>query len=141
MQLPASVTSNMTDRFEDLLDHVSRYKNTWQLAVEFREKGWYTDRVYRLLEEAKACLVEQDMPKSATPSNVPDSGVRYFRFHGEAGDYRGGYSDAFLQALSLKIRKATAAGAIVYCYFNNTLGEAVHNAISLGVKTTATSYL
>jgi uncharacterized protein YecE (DUF72 family) len=131
VQLPAGAKADFSDRFEDLLDGIIHYNKGWQVAVEFRDKSWYNDRMYRLLENAGCCLVEQDMPKSATPPGLPDSPVRYLRFHGECGDYRGCYTQQFLLDQSAKIKNAEAAGNTVYVYFNNTIGDAVHNAISL----------
>ena len=131
VQFPAGAKADLTDRFEELLDSVTRYNNGWQLAVEFRDKGWYNDRMYRLLETANCCLVEQDMPKSATPAELPRSPVRYLRYHGECGDYRGCYTESFLSAKAALVKEAERGGATVYAYFNNTIGDAVHNALSL----------
>jgi uncharacterized protein YecE (DUF72 family) len=131
VQLPAGAKYSLADRFEDLLDTITQYNPGWQVAVEFRDKSWYNDRMYHLLELANCCLVEQDMPKSATPTELPISPVRYLRFHGEFGDYRGCYTEQFLSEQSAKIKAAEAAGSTVYAYFNNTIGDAAHNAISL----------
>lgn len=131
VQLPAGVKGDLSDRFEELADRIIQYNRGWQVAVEFRDKGWYNDRLYNLLETANFCLVEQDMPKSATPMDLPQSAIRYLRFHGECGDYRGCYTESFLNILSLKIKAAEAQGKTVFSYFNNTMGDAVHNAISL----------
>jgi uncharacterized protein YecE (DUF72 family) len=131
VQLPAGAKVDLSDRFEDLLDRIIKHNMGWQLAVEFRDNSWYTDRTYRLIEAANGCLVEQDMPKSATPTSLPFSQVRYMRFHGECGDYRGCYTSQFLTTRSEKIKAAEAMGKTVYAYFNNTIGDAVHNAISL----------
>jgi uncharacterized protein YecE (DUF72 family) len=131
VQFPAGTKADLSDQFEDLLDRITQYNNGWQLAVEFRDKSWYYDRIYRLLEIANACLVEHDMPKSRTPHDLPESFTRYLRFHGECGDYRGCYTNQFLEDLSAKIKKAEAGGATVYTYFNNTMGDAVHNALTL----------
>ena len=131
VQFPAGIKADLSDRFEDLLDSITQYNRGWQVAVEFRDKGWYHDRIYRLLESANCCLVEQDMPKSATPQNIPLSSVRYLRFHGPCGNYHGCYTDEYLNNVSQKVKKVEAAGSTVYAYFNNTIGDGVHNAVSL----------
>jgi uncharacterized protein YecE (DUF72 family) len=131
VQFPAGAKADLSDQFEDLLGRITQYNHGWQLAVEFRDKSWYYERIYRLIETANGCLVEHDMPRSKTPAILPDSSTRYLRFHGECGDYRGCYTDQFLSNLSAEINTAEANGATVYAYFNNTMGDAVHNAISL----------
>lgn len=130
IQLPAGAKADLVERFEDLLDHITQHNDGWQLAVEFRDKSWYYDRMYRLLEAAGCCLVEHDMPKSK-PSTFPQSPVKYFRLHGERGDYRGSYTPEFIERLSEKIKDAEKDGHTVYTYFNNTIGDAVHNALAL----------
>ena len=53
------------------------------------------------------------------------------RFHGEKGDYRGGYTDEYLQEQAAYIKDWQAEGKQVFAYFNNTMGDAVQNAIAL----------
>lgn len=131
VQFPASVKYDWSDRFEALLDEVCALNNGWQLAIEFRDKGWYTDRIYALLETNNCCLVEHDMPKSATPAELPASATRYVRFHGTAGDYRGSYEETFLEHKAADIAASEKRGQRAFVYFNNTIGAAVYNAILL----------
>lgn len=131
VQLPAGAKADHSDRFEDLLDHITQSNNGWQIAIEFRDNSWYNERIYRILETIHACLVEHDMPKSTPPPGLPQSLIRYLRYHGEHGDYRGSYTPAFIEMQVAKIKKAEDAGHTVYAYFNNTIGDAVYNAIAL----------
>jgi uncharacterized protein YecE (DUF72 family) len=131
IQLPAGAKAIYSDRFEALLETVAGLNNGWKIAIEFRDPDWYTDRIYDLLETYSCCLVEHDMPKSATPKEIPGGDTRYFRFHGTEGKYRGSYTDEFLQHKAAEVRRAVMNNTTVFVYFNNTMGAAVHNAISL----------
>jgi len=55
----------------------------------------------------------------------------YLRFHGPAGDYKGGYTDAQLQQYAMRIHAWMEEGKEVYVYFNNTIGDALQNAVTL----------
>jgi uncharacterized protein YecE (DUF72 family) len=55
----------------------------------------------------------------------------YLRFHGPAGDYRGGYADEYLQQQAERISGWRGAGKDVYVYFNNTIGDAIKNVMTL----------
>ena len=71
---------------------------SWRLAVEFRNTDWYNPSIYRILDQFNASLVLHDMPKSKLEEADQKSSFKYYRFHGELGDYRGSYSDSFLSA-------------------------------------------
>ncbi|MCW3111159.1 MAG: hypothetical protein JWQ09_5665, partial [Segetibacter sp.] len=75
--------------------------------------------------------VLHDMPKSTNLVLNEAAKFNYFRFHGPKGDYRGNYSNDFLREQSEKIRKSLNDGMDVYAYFNNTMGNAFENAVSL----------
>jgi uncharacterized protein YecE (DUF72 family) len=106
--------------------------SNWDLAIEFRDSSWYRDPVYQLIEQYSGTVVTHDMPKSATPYIDMDSKFVYLRFHGERGDYRGSYPEDILYDHAAAIKDWIAEGKTVYAYFNNTLGDAVNNAIHLG---------
>ncbi len=131
IQLPGGTRPDVFPRLQELLSLLNEYNNGWKLAVEFRNTSWYTDHVYELLIAQNALLVEHDMPASVTPADIPRGDTRFFRFHGILGDYRGSYEPGTLQEYAEKIKQAEAHGEKVYVYFNNTIGDAVHNAISL----------
>jgi uncharacterized protein YecE (DUF72 family) len=98
--------------------------------VEFRNKGWYNDDVYHLLETYNAALVIHDIPKSTTPIIHTSPDFFYVRFHGPTGNYRGSYTDAFLLEYAEYINEWLAEGRIGFVYFNNTAGDAFQNLVT-----------
>lgn len=103
----------------------------WNVAVEFRHKGWYNDDVFDTLQSHRASLVIHDIPSSATPLTDPLSDLLYVRFHGPTGNYGGSYTDAFLAEYAGYIKDWIDSGRTVYVYFNNTAGDAFNNATAL----------
>ena len=106
-------------------------EENWRVAVEFRNTVWYAKEIFEILDEFHASLVLHDMPKCLPPDMKQSGDFIYLRFHGEKGDYRGSYSDAFLNAKAKHIRKWMKEGKDVYVYFNNTAGDAAANLKTL----------
>jgi uncharacterized protein YecE (DUF72 family) len=133
VQFPGSVKVSFFQRVKQILDDMigTGLMEGWHLAVEFRDSSWYRDRVYEMLEHYRASVVMQDMPKSFTPLIDMEREFIYLRFHGELGNYRGGYSNDFLREHAANIQDWLDEGLPVFAYFNNTMGEAVHNAMTL----------
>ena len=130
IQLPPGIHNSKqnTEYLEVLLGRIlqSDPTHSWKLAVEFRHSSWYKKGIYHLLDAFWASIVLQDMPASAiaTPN---DNGFIYIRFHGPAGDYKGGYAADYLQAYAKRMNGWLTEGKDVYVYFNNTIGDAVVN--------------
>jgi len=103
----------------------------WKIAIEFRNPSWYHQEVYDLLEQYKITIVIHDLPASATPITVSKADFMYLRFHGPGGRYRGSYTDDFLLGYAQHIKTWLNEGKSVYCYFNNTMGDAVKNLETL----------
>ena len=103
----------------------------WPLAVEFRNKSWYEDRIYSLVDSYNATIVIHDIPKSATPLIDLESDIVYVRFHGPAGNYRGSYSEEILEEHASYVKDWLDEGKKVYVYFNNTAGDAFENCRAL----------
>ena len=99
----------------------------WRIAVEFRHNSWYNDAVFELLNNYQVAVVIQDMPKSPTPMKITAEDLIYLRFHGPEGSYKGSYSSEFLYEYATYIREWQQEGKTVYCYFNNTAGDALNN--------------
>jgi uncharacterized protein YecE (DUF72 family) len=99
----------------------------WNIAVEFRNKSWYADETYALLNDFGAGMVYHDLPASAAPMEELDAAFAYLRFHGPEGGYRGSYSTDVLAEYASYTAEWTAGGRDVYAYFNNTMGNAVLN--------------
>lgn len=103
----------------------------WQVAVEFRHKSWYQDVTYETLDQHGAAMVLHDLPASAAPIHTGEADFIYLRFHGPNGGYRGSYDDEFLYEYAQYIKEWIEDGKTVYAYFNNTMGEAVQNLMTL----------
>ena len=103
----------------------------WNIAVEFRNRSWYNADVYQLVRQYNAGIVIHDMPSSTTPLLEQSTGFIYLRFHGPQGGYRGSYTDDFLSEYSYYIRDWIKEGNTVYVYFNNTMGDALNNLVTL----------
>lgn len=133
VQFPASIHFDSFSQFERLLTSIRRYdpKKIWQLCIEFRHTSWYRKETYKLLTRYHAGMVIHDMPKSIPPQIASRLDFEYVRFHGPAGDYKGGYTDEVLQGYADKINAWLKEGKTVYVYFNNTIGDALKNLIKL----------
>ena len=135
IQLPPGLTAMAVERLERLLitTCAADPARTWKLAVEFRHRSWYVPEVDALLHRYQVARVLHDMPirpaskePSADPSFPPHPmPFVYLRFHGPAGDYKGGYPDASLRTWAEKAVGWLSAGKEVYVYFNNTIGDAL----------------
>lgn len=133
IQFPASLTAMYFARLEKLLSDITGEQKElrWPLAIEFRHRSWYNDKVYELLKQYNAVPVQHDMPASSTPLIDMDSDFVYLRFHGEQGKYGGSYEDFVLAEHAGYIKEWLKEKKTVFVYFNNTLGAAVQNLIVL----------
>jgi uncharacterized protein YecE (DUF72 family) len=133
VQFPPSLTNSSITQLEKLLSVIRQAdaQQEWKLAVEFRNRSWYNETVYRLLDQYSAGLVLQDMPASATPFLENELDFVYLRFHGPGGNYKDGYDDDFLSEYAQYIKTWQEEGKSVFVYFNNTAGDAVQNLITL----------
>jgi uncharacterized protein YecE (DUF72 family) len=113
------------------LECLSSDAKGWKVAVEFRDPSWYNSEVYRVLRSYSAGMVEQDVPKSATPQVTVAEDFTYIRFHGPEGTYRGSYDPAFLSVQAKRVAAWVKEGREVYVYFNNTMGDALGNLATL----------
>lgn len=139
VQFPPSLTKINIRQFNALLRCISLYNvdHAWHIAVEFRNKSWYHEDVYDIVQFYKAAIVIQDIPKSATPFLSHASDFVYIRFHGPTGNYRDSYTDDFLSEYSTYVKEWLEEGKIVYAYFNNTMGDAFKNSLLLKKNTLA----
>ncbi|HVF97921.1 MAG TPA: DUF72 domain-containing protein, partial [Flavisolibacter sp.] len=131
VQLPPSVKADKQEELEGLLECLSSDAKGWNIAVEFRDPSWYKSAAYRVLQNLGAMMVEQDMPRSATPQTTAAGDFVYLRFHGPDGTYRGSYDDAFLAGHAKRIAAWVKEDREVYVYFNNTMGDALGNLATL----------
>jgi uncharacterized protein YecE (DUF72 family) len=133
IQFPGSNEVTNIRQLEKLLINLqdTGLASGWDIAIEFRNRSWYKDEVYELLDNYNTCMVIQDMPKALTPMVDMATQFMYLRFHGPNGGYRGSYNDAFLYEYAQYINEWLEDGKRVYAYFNNTMGDAVNNLITL----------
>jgi uncharacterized protein YecE (DUF72 family) len=136
IQLPGRVTSEYRQNVEKIIlnIHKADIKTEWRKAIEFRSMTWYTERTRNFLNRHRIALVLHDMAKSTNLQVDRSSSFYYFRFHGPAGDYKGSYSNKFLEEQALKISDCLNHKKDVYAYFNNTMGNAFENALTLKTK-------
>lgn len=133
VQFPPSLTVERFAQVENLLGILQSIEpaHCYKVALEFRHASWYISEVYELADEYAASIVLHDIPKSANRQLNKKAAFVYLRFHGPAGDYRGGYTDSFLQQQAEIISGWRNEGKDVYVYFNNTIGDAIKNVITL----------
>lgn len=133
IQFPPSLTKAYIAQLGALLECIDQCNTNheWKIAVEFRNKTWYQQEVYDLLENYNAAVVIQDIPKSVTPLITHQSDFIYVRFHGPTGNYKDSYSNEFLAEYATYIKEWLEEGKTVYAYFNNTIGDAFKNLQTL----------
>lgn len=133
IQFPPRAGSERLEQLDAILAEILQNdpECQWRIAVEFRNRSWYNDETYNLLERYRAVAVLHDMKQSATPLNIGSPDFIYLRFHGPTGNYRGSYTHAFLAEYAEYISEWLSQGKTVYTYFNNTAGEAFHNLRTL----------
>jgi uncharacterized protein YecE (DUF72 family) len=133
IQFPGKITLDYFTQVEEILRQlkIQDPDNEWRKAIEFRHPGWYTGETFELLDEYSAVIVLHDIPKAKISDPGKNADFIYIRYHGPKGDYRDSYSPAFLQQQADKISKWLIKGKDVYAYFNNTIGSAFDNAVSL----------
>jgi uncharacterized protein YecE (DUF72 family) len=129
VQFPPSLRADATGGLSGLLQLLITFE--WPVAVEFRHNSWYTGKVYEVLNNYQAAMVIQDMPKAPTPLEATSDQLVYLRFHGPDGNYKGSYSDDILYEYASYIKEWQQDGKTVYCYFNNTAGDALTNLQTL----------
>lgn len=133
IQFPPGVTVEQYGQVEQLLDIVQGINpaDGWKVALEFRHSSWYIGEVYELADEYECSIVLHDIPKSRNERLNARADFVYLRFHGPAGDYKGGYTDDYLARRAKQIRAWIKEGKEVYVYFNNTIGDAIKNLVTL----------
>ena len=132
IQLPPALKTEHINQLEKLLKCINKINtHPWKIAVEFRNKTWYSDEVNYLLRQYNATVVTHDFPPAATPFTMPTTATIYLRFHGTEKGYRGDYPTNILSEYAGHIKSWMNEGKTIYCYFNNTLGNALNNLKTL----------
>ena len=133
VQFPGKISFDYYSEVEQILQRMtaSEYRSNWQIAIEFRNPTWYVSETFELMDEYGASMVLHDIPKAKNLEINKQVKFIYMRFHGPTGNYRGSYTDEFLREQYKKINGWLKAGKDVYAYFNNTMGSALENAMTL----------
>ncbi|PUZ29970.1 Uncharacterized conserved protein YecE, DUF72 family [Chitinophaga costaii] len=129
LQFPPSLRMDKIAALSHLLEVIAANNTVagWDIALEFRHLSWYALPTFQLAEKYGAAIVLHDMPGSGLAPITTQAPFIYLRFHGPAGNYKGGYPETVLQQFAARIRTWMNAGKKVYVYFNNTMGEALPN--------------
>ena len=132
VQFPPSLKVKSIHEVGKLVEYIRKIdpSEQWRVALEFRDRSWYSDDLYSLLAAYNCTLVIQDIPASSTPFTLLSQSV-YVRFHGPTGNYRGSYDHAFLNEYAGYIKDWLNEGRAVYVYFNNTMGTAFGDLMAL----------
>jgi uncharacterized protein YecE (DUF72 family) len=133
VQFPPGLQLTAIRHLERLLINIRAAdpEKEWDLFLEFRKMHWYTEEVHQLLESYEASIVLHDKAGSQTEFIDQEGPSVYLRFHGPGGNYRGSYSDDFLYEYAQYIKGWLDDEKTVYTYFNNTMGDAVNNLLTL----------
>jgi uncharacterized protein YecE (DUF72 family) len=133
VQFPGKITLDYFTKVEAIMSELQIHdpSNEWRKAIEFRHASWYTGETFELLDEYGAAMVLHDIPKGKNIDEPGKTDFIYIRFHGPKGDYRDSYTDNFLRQKAAQINVWLYEGKDVYVYFNNTIGSAFDNAVSL----------
>jgi uncharacterized protein YecE (DUF72 family) len=134
IQFPGAISLDYFDKVELILQEIELCDESWhqwRKAVEFRNPSWYIGETYELLNQYHAVAVLHDFRKAKLSEISGKEDFVYMRFHGPRGDYRDSYDNCFLQSKAMQIKEWLDEGKDVYAYFNNTIGNAFDNAISL----------
>lgn len=130
-QLPPSFKVNV-----EMLKHFTRnleklkFTKSLRHAFEFRNEGWFTEKVYRVLRDSNLCLCIADLP-NAPNVEVLTADFIYIRFHGARARYSSNYSDRELKVAAAKAKKWLKSRKALYAFFNNdAYGYAPKNAVS-----------
>jgi uncharacterized protein YecE (DUF72 family) len=126
-QLPPNLGINL-GRLERFLEVLPQDVTS---VFEFRNRSWYVDGTYELLDRFGASFSIHDMAGSAI-ERIAVGPIAYLRFHGGAGKYWGRYSDEQLSGWTDWMVAQTGQGRPVWAYLNNDIdAHAIHDAQTL----------
>ncbi|WP_109700235.1 DUF72 domain-containing protein [Chitinophaga deserti] len=133
IQLPPSASIHLLEKTVRLLELVrsADASGNWKIALELRHASWYTPETFAMADATGCSIVLHDMPRSANGRLNAGAPFVYLRFHGPAGDYKGGYGVEHLRFRCRQIRAWRREGKDVFVYFNNTIGDAIKDLLEL----------
>ena len=113
-QLPPRWQAN-PDRLAGLLEALPP---TLRIAVEFRDRSWFSPAVYDLLARHNAALCLYDLAGYRSPVKLT-ADFAYVRLHGPGEAYRGSYDGRTLAGWARRFAAWRRQGIEVFCYFDN----------------------
>jgi len=114
----------------DIIKNHPTYNNL-KIVFEFRNRTWFCNEIFDILQETNSSLCFSDMPDFEIDEPVTSDFV-YIRKHGAHDKYSSSYSDDELNTEAEKIKKWKKKDKDVYIFFNNdAYGYAVKNALKL----------
>lgn len=102
--------------FNLLEDFLNKLDSDFKNCIEFRNKSWFDDETYRLLEKYNVAFCIISAPDFETKIKVTTD-FAYIRWHGKDDWYRYNYSKEELNGWATKIKNLDVED--VYGYFNN----------------------
>jgi uncharacterized protein YecE (DUF72 family) len=115
-QLPSRVpySEEMLQRIIEVLDP------SFDNVIEFREEGWWNEKVYKRLKKHNIsfCGISHPELTDKVVKNIP---LLYYRFHGVPVLYKSAYEIDYVKKIAAEI-KAVRRIKDAYVYFNNTWG-------------------
>lgn len=134
IQLPASFTFDLDllDTFLAFFTKEVRLRSfKFDLAIEFRNKYWFIDETYAVLQKYNVALAAADSSRYPGMRQLT-ADIAYIRMHGPTKLFASSYSDDQLKELAAYIQSISSAVRKIYVYFNNDFhGYAIHNAQTL----------
>jgi len=130
-QFPASFKYDL-ERLSEFISLLKKNKTAQgtRQALEFREKSWFSEPVFSLLEENNISLCIADSQKWPSPEKAVSDFI-YLRFHGGKELYSSNYSQPKLEAWAEKIEPLLKDKKALFAFFNNDAsGFAVNNALA-----------
>ena len=128
LQLPPRIPYH-PERLEQVLRH---FKHPDKVAVEIRNKEWFTEEIHEILQNCGSVFCTADSPKTEIMDWVTGD-TSYIRLHGRDKWYSYDYSEKELQEIMEFIKKMMGKSVnTFYIFFNNDFqGYAPRNAQTL----------
>ena len=128
-QLPPSFKAN-PEILKNFVHNLEKLKFTKSMrhAFEFRNESWFTEKIYKILEDNNFCLSVADLPNTPR-AEVLTADFIYIRFHGAKDRYSSNYSNKELRDMAFKAKEWLSSRKALYAFFNNdAYGYAPKNA-------------
>ena len=134
IQLPASFVYDpqKVDTFLAFFtEQVRTLPYTFDIAIEFRNKRWFTDEAFAILKKYNVALVAGQSSRWPEIRHIT-ADIAYIRMHGPEKLFASSYTSEQLAELASYIGSLPKQVKKVYVYFNNDLhGYALQNAEEL----------